>query len=345
MTTIITPVILCGGSGTRLWPRSRSERPKPFIDLIGTGTLFAEAVERCRLAGFEKPVIVTGAAHEELVRQQVSMDDVAEVIIEPEPRQTAAAVALAALRLPKERIMLVCPSDHHIADNESFAAAARTAAELATTGSLVCLSVPPTAPETRFGYVQVGQPLGSSAYEVQKFHEKPDRETAEIYVGSEQFAWNAGIFAFEAGGYLSELELYRPAIAAAVRNSAEQGHASDGCFFPDKAAFSTIEPEALDYAVMENTGRAATVMAEMGWSDVGDWPTLRRLRSSDPLGNAVRGPAELIDCHNSLVDTDGPRVHMVGVEDLIVVVDGNDILIATGSSAPRVASFAKPASQ
>lgn len=343
MAVLVTPVILCGGSGTRLWPRSRSDRPKPFIDLIGTGTLFEEAVERCRLAGFEKPIIVTGAAHADLVRQQVSMNDVAEVIIEPEPRQTAAAVALAALRLPKERIMLVCPSDHHIADTDMFAAAARTAAGLATNGSLVCLSVPPTSPETRFGYVQLGQPLGSSAYRVQKFHEKPDPATAETYFESKRFAWNAGIFAFEAAEYLSELALHRPAMAAAVRISSEQGHVSSGRFFPDKAAFSTIQPEALDYAVMENTDHAATVTTEMGWSDVGDWPTLRRLRSGDHLGNAVRGPAELIDCLNTLVDTDGPKVHMVGVEDLIVVVDGNDILIAKGTSASRVANFAKPA--
>lgn len=345
MTTVITPVILCGGSGTRLWPRSRSERPKPFLDLIGSETLFKEAVERCRQSGFEKPVIVTGTAHVDLVYQHVSMNDVADVIVEPEPRQTAAAVALAALRLPKDRIILVCPSDHHIGDNESFAAAARSAAELAAEGSLVCLSVPPTSPETRFGYVQLGEPLGPSAYRVQKFHEKPDREAAEIYLRSQQFAWNAGIFAFEAVGYLSELQKYRPRLAAAVHDSFERGRATGGRFFPDKAAFSTIEPESLDYAVMENTDRAATVTAEMGWSDVGDWPTLRRLRTSDPLGNAVRGPAELIDCRNTLVDTDGPKVHMLGVEDVIVVVDGNDILVASGTSALRVANFAKPTAQ
>jgi mannose-1-phosphate guanylyltransferase len=345
MTPVITPVILCGGSGTRLWPRSRSEKPKPFLDLIGTETLFKEAVERCRQAGFEKPVIVTGRAHVDLVHQHVSMDDVAHVIVEPEPRQTAAAVALAALLLPQERIMLVCPSDHHIGDSESFAVAARTASQLAAVGSLVCLSVPPTSPETRFGYVQLGEPLGPTAYKVQKFHEKPDRETAEIYFRSQQFAWNGGIFAFEAGGYLSELQVYRPRLAEAVRNSFERGSATGGHFFPDKAAFSTIEPESLDYAVMENTDRAATVIADMEWSDVGDWPTLRRLRTTDSLGNAVRGPAELIDCRNTLVDTDGPKVHMVGVEDLIVVVDGDDILIASGASALRVANFAKSTAQ
>ena len=341
MTPAITPVILCGGSGTRLWPRSRWNKPKPFLDLIGTETLFKEAVERCRQAGFEKPIIVTGAAHLDLVHQHVSVDDVADVVVEPEPRQTAAAVALAALLLPPERIMLVCPSDHHIGDNQSFGEAARAAAQLAREGYLVCLSVPPTAPETRFGYVQFGEPLGPGAYKVRKFHEKPQRETAEAYLESQQFAWNAGIFAFETAGYLSELQAYRPRLAAAVHNSYERGSAAGGRFFPDRAAFSTIKPESLDYAVMENTDRAATVTAEMDWSDVGDWPTLRRLRSSEPLGNAVRGPAELIDCRNTLVDTDGPRVHMVGVEDLIVVVDGDDILIASGASAPRVSDFAK----
>ena len=345
MATVITPVIMCGGSGTRLWPRSRSGRPKPFLDLVAGETLFEEAVARCREAGFGKPVVVTGAAHVRLVHQYVSTADVAEIVVEPEPRQTAAAVAVAAMRLPEDRIIIVCPSDHHIGDTTSFATAARAAAEIAGEGALVCLSVTPTAPETRFGYVQLGEQIAPAVYCVEKFHEKPDLRTAEGYLKSGEFAWNAGIFVFRAGDYMSELKKHRPRLAAAVEESISRGKSLDRHFFPEETAFSAIEPESLDYAVMENTDRAATVTAQMDWSDVGDWPTLRRMRVKDTLGNAIRGPAELVDCRNTLVETDGPKVHMIGVEDVIVVVDGNDILVTTASNAHRVSAFAKPPTQ
>lgn len=340
MKSAITPVILCGGSGTRLWPRSRSAKPKPFLSLLGEETLFEAAVNRCRRSGFEKPVVVTGAAHVDLVNRHVDVGEVGEIIVEPQPRQTAAAIGLAAMRLPADAVMLVCPSDHYIGDVEGFKKAAQAAADLAEDGWLVCLAISPASPETRFGYVRRSEPLGQTAYRVEKFHEKPDRQTAERYLSSGEFAWNGGIFAFRAGDYLNELERHRPALAAELRKSVAGGEAVDGKFYPESSHFALIKPESVDYAVMENTDRAAMVLTQMEWSDVGDWPTLRQLRRKDPLGNAIKGPAQLIDSRNNLVDTDGPTVHLVGMEDVIVVVDGNDILVASTRDAERVGRLA-----
>lgn len=339
----ITPVILCGGSGRRLWPVSRAARPKPFLPLVGDQTLFDEAIQRCRYAGFGKPIIVTGAAHEDLVHAHLAEGDVAELILEPQPRQTAAAVALAALRSAPSTVMLVCPSDHHIGDWRAFSDACLTAGGLAAEGWLVCIAIPPASPETRFGYVRRGEAIGPRAFRVAQFVEKPDRATAEAYVSSGKFAWNCGIFAFRAGDYLTEIEKHRPAMYARLREAAAEGKRIGNKFQPEATGFSRIVPESLDYAVMENTDRAAMVMANMDWSDVGDWHALHAMRQKDAEGNTIRGEAELIGCRNVLVDTDGPKVHAIGLEDLIVVVDGNDVLVVSASETSRVAELSRSA--
>lgn len=336
----VTPVILCGGSGTRLWPRSRSAVPKPFLPLIGERTLFEEALLRCSADPmFDRAVIVTGAAHLPLVEAQSKEFEVAQVIVEPEAKQTAAAVALAALRLDRDAVMLVCPSDHHIRDVAAFRRAVASAAELAGDGWLVCVAVAPFEPDTRFGYVGRGEPLGDCSFQVAQFVEKPDVARAAEYLASGQYAWNAGIFAFRAGDYLRELRRFRPAIASAVEQSVMRGQANGDRFFPHGESFATINPESIDYAVMESADRVAMVPIDMQWSDVGNWEALFRMREKDGCGNSVSGSADLIDCANVLVDTDGPKVHMIGVENLVVVVSGDDILIAGASSAGDVAKL------
>jgi mannose-1-phosphate guanylyltransferase/mannose-1-phosphate guanylyltransferase/mannose-6-phosphate isomerase len=340
--TRITPVILCGGSGTRLWPRSRAEVPKPFLPLIGARTLFQGTLERCRDSGFAEPIVVTGAAHVDLVELQSEDVSIGEIIVEPEPKQTAAAVALGALRLPADAVMLVCPSDHHIEDVAAFKTAAFTAAELASDNWLVCLGINAVAPETGFGYLRRGDPLGEKGFKVEQFVEKPSPAVAQDYVASGEFAWNGGIFAFRAGDYLRELEKHRPAAARAVRQAAEAGKSAGTQFHPDPDAFATITAESLDYAVMENTDRAAMVMADMGWSDIGNWQALHRARAKDEAGNSVHGSAELIDCRNLLVESDGPKVHVVGLENLVIVVDGEDVLVASAEGAQGIARLSGP---
>jgi mannose-1-phosphate guanylyltransferase len=329
----ITPVILCGGFGARLWPRSRPAAPKPFLPLVGSETLFQQTLQRCRDCGFGKPIVVTGATHVDLVDSQSAGFDLAEIVVEPEARHTAAAVALAALRLPADAVMLVCPSDHHIGDRAAFREASLAAADLAAAGYLACLAVPATGPATRFGYVRPGEQLGPSAFRVLDFVEKPDITLARDFLGSGSYAWNAGIFALRAADYLDELAAHRPDIATAVRGAVAAGRKSGRHFLPEPAKFNHIDGESIDRAVMENTKRAAMVISNMGWSDIGDWQSLKQVRDKDENGNCVRGPAELIGCRDVLIDSDGPRVRAAGLENVVIIVDGDDILVATADAA------------
>ena len=333
----IHPVILCGGSGTRLWPRSRAVRPKPFLPLIGELTLFEQTVARCaRTAGFAAPIVVTGTAHLAHVEAQLAGDAEARVIVEPLARNTAAAIALAALRLPADAVMLVCPSDHHIGDTPAFQTAARAAAALARQGWLVSFGIQATGPETGFGYLQQGSAIDGGGYQVARFVEKPDRARAEQFLAEGGYAWNGGIFAFRAGTFLDELAAHRPQIAAHARAAVAKGREQGAEFHPDAAEFAQIDNESVDYAVMENTSHAALVRADMGWSDIGNWEALHTARGGDTLGNFVIGPAELVDCRNVLVESDGPRVSVIGLDDVVVVVDGNEVLVTTRAGAQLV---------
>ena len=345
--TKITPVILCGGSGTRLWPRSRKAMPKPFLPLVGEETLFEATLLRCADAAyFAAPIVVTGAAHLVHVEAQLPDPQAGEVIVEPDAKNTAAAIALAALRLPADSVMLVCPSDHHIGDCGAFVASARAAAELAAKGWLVSFGIAPTAPETGFGYIKRGAVIeGGPGFGVDRFVEKPDLDRAMQFFADGGYAWNGGIFAFRAGTFLEELAAHRPALAAAVRASVEQGRVEGRRFHPDAAAFAEIESESVDYAVMENTARAAMVPAAMAWSDIGNWQALHDALPRDEAGNAVRGPAELLGCSNVLVESDGPRVSVVGASDLIVVVDDGEVLVCTPAGAQLVGKLQGAANQ
>ncbi|MEP6869770.1 MAG: sugar phosphate nucleotidyltransferase, partial [Novosphingobium sp.] len=305
--SMITPVILCGGSGTRLWPRSRADKPKPFLPLVGDNTLFEATVARCADGSrFAPPVVVTGEKHLKHVEAQLAGAQGASVIVEPSARNTAAAIALAALRLDPQAIMLVCPSDHHIADKAAFIRAACAAAALAADDWLVAFGIEAKTPETGFGYLRRGEAIDDRGTRVAQFVEKPDAARARAFLDSGEYAWNGGIFAFRAGAFLAELEAHRPQIAAAVRKAVELGHADGARFHPDPEAFAAITGESVDYAVMENTHRAAMVPADMGWSDIGNWQALHEARDIDGDGNHASGPAELVDCRNVMVDSDGP---------------------------------------
>ncbi len=333
----ITPVILCGGSGTRLWPRSRATKPKPFLPLVGTSTLFEATAARCPPdAGFGPPVVVTGTAHLAHVEAQLGAGSGASIIVEPAAKNTAAAIALAACRLPEDAVMLVCPSDHYIADTGAFIAAAQSAAALAGQGWLVSFGIEAKAPETGFGYLRRGEAIGELGYRVAEFVEKPDLERARAFLDEGTYAWNGGIFAFRVGDFMAELAAHRPEIARAVRASVDGGRLEGNRFHPDAASFGAIAGESVDYAVMENTKRAAMVPADMGWSDIGNWQALHAALPCDDRGNTVRGNAELVDCRNVLVDSDGPRVSIIGLSDVIVVVDGDDILITTADGVQQV---------
>lgn len=339
----ITPVILCGGSGTRLWPRSRRTKPKPFLPLVGERTMFEATLDRCIGEGvFTDPVIVAGAAHTCHIADQVG--GTATVIVEPSAKNTAPAIGLAAALLPADAIMLVCPSDHHIADSAAFAAAAGAAAKLAAEDWMVAFGIAAVRPETGYGYIRLGESI-EGGNRIDRFVEKPDRATAERFLAEGGHAWNGGIFAFRAGAFMQELAAHRPDMADAVRLAVAGGRYEGQEFHPATEPFAAIEGESVDYAVMENTARAAVVPADMGWSDIGGWDALRDARAGDTSGNRVIGNAELVDCRNVLVETDGPRVSVIGLEDVIVVVDNGEVLVTTASGAQKVGKLSGAANQ
>lgn len=343
----IIPVVLCGGSGTRLWPRSRKSKPKPFLPLVGNTTMFAATVLRCDgHEGFGKPVIVTGIAHLDHVEEQLPDREHTQILVEPQARNTAAAIALAALLLPEDAVMLICPSDHHIGDNDAFRNAARESAKLANDGWLVSFGIAPTAPETGFGYLKQGEHIAATAgRKVERFVEKPDLERAIEFLASGEYAWNGGIFAFKVSTFLDELRTYRPDILNAVLASVETGHADGMRFHPNAEAFAQVPSQSVDYAVMEHTDRAAMVPATMAWSDIGNWHALHEALDVDISGNATSGRAELAGCSNVLVMSDGPRVSVVGASNLIVVVDGDEVLVCTHEGAQAVGKLTGAANQ
>lgn len=336
--SMIVPVILCGGSGTRLWPKSRPERPKPFIPLVGGQSLFVETLSRFPAEeGFAAPLLVTGARLRVLAEEALEGRQAA-LIVEPAQRNTAPAIALAAHRLPEDAVMLVCPSDHHIGDPRAFREAAKVAARLAGQDHLVAIGVTPTHAETGYGYIRQGEPL-DGGFALQRFVEKPDAATARAYLADGTYAWNAGIFVFTAGGFLSELACHRPEMAAAVAEAVAKGSEADGIFMPDGESFARVPRESVDYAIMENTSRGAVVPAEMAWSDIGSWQAVQAARGGDTAGNWPGERGELVDCRNVMVESDGPRVSVVGLGDVIVVVDGDEVLVTSAAGAQKVGAL------
>jgi mannose-1-phosphate guanylyltransferase len=335
----ITPVILCGGGGTRLWPLSRRAKPKPFLPLIGEQTLFQQTLARVSDdMAFDAPLIVAGKDHCDLIEQQMGSISEWRLLVEPAAQNTAPAIALAASLLPPDSIMLVCPSDHHIADPDAFRAAAQTAAALAREDHLVAFGIAPDRPETGYGYIQRGDPVGDG-FRIARFIEKPDLAKAEEYLASGDFCWNGGIFAFRAGHLLAELATHRPEMARLVAAAASEGHEDGRRFYPSAAPFAEIAGESIDYAVMETTRTAAMVNVDMGWSDIGNWNALgdALLEQCDEQGNITHsGRADFDQCIGVLAVSDGPRISAVGLRDLCIVVHDGEVLVTTRDGAQRV---------
>jgi mannose-1-phosphate guanylyltransferase/mannose-1-phosphate guanylyltransferase/mannose-6-phosphate isomerase len=313
--------------------------PKPFLPLLSDETLFEQAVRR--VAGddrFAPPMVVAGTDHADLIMAQLGDMPGARLVIEPAAKNTAPAIALAAALLPADAVMLVCPSDHHIADSAAFRAAALAAAALARDDYLVSFGIAADRPETGYGYLQRGEPL-AGGFAIRRFVEKPDLVRAQEYLASGDFSWNGGIFAFRAGHLLSELAAYRPDMARLVAEAVASGRDDGARFHPAAGPFAMIDGDSVDYAVMENTARAAMVPADMGWSDIGNWAALADALANDAdfSGNVARGGhVDFVQCGGVLAVTDGPRISAVGLSDLCIIVSGGEVLVTTRDGAQMV---------
>lgn len=343
----IVPVILSGGAGTRLWPLSTPERPKQFLPLTEARTLLQLTVARVAdPARFAPPIIVGSAAHAALLEQQVAETGIAagSIILEPCPRNTAPAVALAALCAPPGALLLAMPSDHAIGRTDRFLAAVLAGAEAARRDRLVTFGVRPDRPETGYGYIRRGAALGDGALEVAQFVEKPDAATAASYLQSGDYEWNSGIFLFRAGAMLAALESHAPAVLAAAKAALGGAAVEGNRVKPDLVAFGAAPSLSIDHAVMEHTDRAAIVPVDMGWSDIGSWDALFDTAARDEAGNARQGSVTAVDARNCLLHSDGPQVIGLGIEDLIVVATGAVVLVMRRGESQRVKDLAALAS-
>ena len=335
MTRAIIPVILSGGAGTRLWPLSTEARPKQFHALAGgEETLLQLTAARIRGEGFAPPVVIAAAAHADLVDEQI--EEAGLLILEPCARNTAPAIALAAIWADADDLLLVMPSDHVIADAEAFRAAIAAARPFAGEGWLVTFGIRPDRPETGYGYIRRGEPIGGGAFAAEAFVEKPDLATAQGFLAGGRHDWNGGIFLLRAGTLLDEMERHAPQILSAAR-AAMAGQRREGRrLFPDARGFAASPAQSIDYAVMEKAERIAVVPVAMGWSDVGSWDALYDLGERDVAGNATSGDPLLLDAKKNLVSANGPTVVAIGVENLIVVATGEAVLVAPRGEGQRV---------
>lgn len=326
----ITPVILSGGMGTRLWPLSRELFPKQLQKLYSEQSLLQETAGRVR--DFDAPIVVCNHEHRFIVAEQLreAGTDPRALVIEPEGRNTAPAAAVAALLLADqpEALMLVMPSDHMVRLPDAFRDAIDRAVPLARAGKLVTFGIVPGGPNTGYGYIKQGAPLGDGAFHVERFVEKPDLATAQRYVEGGGYYWNSGIFLFPAALYLAELEQRQPEMVTQCRKAMEAGQSDLFFFRLDPAAFAAIKGDSIDYAVMERTDHAAVVPVDMGWSDIGSWSALWQESAQDEDGNVLQGDIIAMNTRNSYIRSEGRLVATLGLEDLIVVATEDAVLVA-----------------
>lgn len=341
---MIIPVVLAGGSGTRLWPMSRKLYPKQMLNLTGEHTMIQNTL--LRLAGFEKmtqPVIIGNENQRFLMDQQLAAINIrpCEIFLEPVGRNTAPAVAVAALKAvatDPESLILVLPADHLIADIVKFHDALRTAERFAEQGFLVTFGIVPDRPETGYGYIRQGMPAKISdddaahsrntAYTIREFVEKPDLETARQYLATGEYCWNSGMFMFKAATAIEELRRYVPEIVTACEQSISRGQSEHGCFYLDHEAFAKSPSDSIDYALMEQTDRGIMVPLDAGWDDLGSWEAMWNVGEKDESGNVVSGDVVCVDVKNSLIKARSRLVTVLGLQN-IAVVETPDALLVT----------------
>ncbi|WP_304307100.1 mannose-1-phosphate guanylyltransferase/mannose-6-phosphate isomerase [Pseudacidovorax intermedius] len=342
------PVILSGGSGTRLWPLSRAGYPKQFLGLTEEQTLFQ--LTASRLAGLNgnapvRPLVVCNEGHRFIVAEQLREKGLSAhaIVLEPVARNTAPAIAAAAvtaMAAGQDPVLLVLAADHAIPDTAAFHETVRAGLSAAEAGKLVTFGIVPTAPETGYGYISVANRIDAAApvapMAVQAFVEKPDLQTAQGYLEGGRHLWNSGMFLFKASAYLQELERFAPAIARAAREAVEKGKKDLDFVRLDAEAFATSPEDSIDYAVMERTDKAVVVPLRAGWSDVGAWNAVWEVSAKDAQGNAFRGDVVAHEVRNSHVHAEHRLVSVLGIQDVVVVETADAVLVASKSKVQDV---------
>jgi mannose-1-phosphate guanylyltransferase/mannose-6-phosphate isomerase len=341
---MLYPVILSGGSGTRLWPMSRTLYPKQLLRLLGEDSLLQQTVRRVADAGrFARPLLVANEEHRFIVAEQLREIRAPSqaLLLEPVGRNTAPAACVAAMMLAEsepDALMLLLPSDHIIADEDAFAAAVERAAAAARAGALATFGITPERPETGYGYIRRGAPVDGIAgvFRVAEFVEKPGSALAENFVASGEHFWNGGMFLFPVALFLDELERIRPDIVGACRQALAAARRDDDFVRLDRTAFEACPADSIDYAVMEHTSRAAVVPVGMGWSDVGSWDALWEMTDKDAAGNALIGNVVAEDARNCYLRSETGLVAAIGIEDLVVVATADAVMLAPRNRSQEV---------
>ncbi len=343
---MITPVILAGGSGTRLWPVSRKSYPKQFTQLLGDESLFQQTARRVTGPGFAAPTVLTAADFRFVVAEQLSAlgIDGAQIVIEPAARNTAPAILAAALmhEATPDAVLLVCPSDHQIDDQAAFRAAMAEGEKAALSGALVTFGIKPTHPETGYGYLELKSALKTfdpKSVPLKAFVEKPDADTAQAMLEGGKHLWNAGIFMFKVSTILEAFEVLSPRLILPVRGAVSMGTRDLDFFRLDAASFAKAEDISIDYAVMEGAADALSVVPfEGGWSDLGSWRAIHGTTAQDENGNAVSANATAIDCKGSLLRSDDADVEVVGLglDGIAAIATGDAVLVARLDEGERI---------
>jgi mannose-1-phosphate guanylyltransferase/mannose-6-phosphate isomerase len=336
----IKPLVMCGGAGTRLWPMSRSSLPKQFAQLLGRRSTFQDAVLRVRGPGFDdRPLVLTNADFRFIVERQLGEIGVAaDIVVEPCRRDSGPAIlagCMTAAENSPEAPLLVVASDHVVRDEEAFRQAAIAGLPAALAGRLVVFGIAPTHAASEYGYIEPGSKVEGEAFCVVRFAEKPDTVSAERYL-LQGFVWNSGNFLFKASALIEEYRRFDPCTEQAVRNAMTCSRNSGGARLLDGLAFARSKQQSIDFAVFEQTARAAVVSLACGWSDIGNWNALYGISEQDERGNVCRGDAELVDTSGCFVSTSGPLTSLLGVTDLVVVADRDAILVADRKRSTEV---------